>query len=244
MTGVSMPFLQRLVARAGATGRVRPALAPRFASGVVPPSDATGIAAPFLRAQRAERAVDEAAHASEAMPARDGSPHAPTVPHRDGPREAGGIRSNTSIQRHVEADLRSEVRHTPDWPKTASFAASVDAQAARPPQSANAHDAARAAVQAVVRPDERRPQRDRAAPPPHIAPAPLRQSVIDQRMPAPVQQQQPTVVHVTIDRIDVRAPATAPPPQRPAAKPRADTSAIPLADYLRKSDPSRRGGAP
>jgi len=60
-------------------------------------------------------------------------------------------------------------------------------------------------------------------------------------MRAPVQQQ-PTVVHVTIDRIDVRAPATAPSP--PAAKPRADISTIALSDYLRAPERSRGGGAP
>ncbi|MFM0053352.1 hypothetical protein [Caballeronia grimmiae] len=41
-----------------------------------------------------------------------------------------------------------------------------------------------------------------------------------------------TVVHVTIDRIDVRAPAAAPAP-RPQAKPRAKP-AMSLADYLRR----------
>jgi hypothetical protein len=52
----------------------------------------------------------------------------------------------------------------------------------------------------------------------------------------------PTVIHVTIDRIDVRAPAT---PQSSAASARSRTSApsVSLGDYLRARRPGRAGGA-
>jgi hypothetical protein len=68
------------------------------------------------------------------------------------------------------------------------------------------------------------------APAPPAPQRPLSEYALAQRMQAP--KNDTTVVHVTIDRIDVRAPATAQAPHaktRPGAMP--TTS---LADYLRR----------
>jgi hypothetical protein len=59
-------------------------------------------------------------------------------------------------------------------------------------------------------------------------------------MKAPAAADQRPVVHVTIDRIDVRAPAEAAAP-KPPSRPRATTS-VSLNDYLRGYDERRRGG--
>jgi hypothetical protein len=50
------------------------------------------------------------------------------------------------------------------------------------------------------------------------------------------------VIHVTIDRIEVRAPA-APHGPAPASRPRAATPTMSLGDYLRARRPARAGGA-
>lgn len=69
---------------------------------------------------------------------------------------------------------------------------------------------------------------------------PLREHVREQRInPPPVQQ--PTIVQVTIDRIDVRAPAANATPERTASKPR-NASFKSLGDYLRQRD-GASGGA-
>jgi hypothetical protein len=51
------------------------------------------------------------------------------------------------------------------------------------------------------------------------------------------------VVHVTIDRIEVRAPA-APERPKPAPRSRATAPSVSLSDYLRAPEPERRGGLP
>lgn len=81
----------------------------------------------------------------------------------------------------------------------------------------------------------------RAAPVPaaSVAPhAPLREQVRERRIgPPPVPP--PTIVQVTIDRIDVRAPAANAQPERSVSKPRNDSWKS-LGDYLRQRE---RGGA-
>lgn len=68
--------------------------------------------------------------------------------------------------------------------------------------------------------------------------APLRESTLAQHAALQRAAQAPTVVQVTIDRIDVRgAPETT--PQRSAARARA-TSATSLGDYLRQRTPRAR----
>jgi hypothetical protein len=70
---------------------------------------------------------------------------------------------------------------------------------------------------------------------------PLREHVREQRI-GPSAVQQPTIVQVTIDRIDVRAPAANATPERTTSKPR-NTSFKSLGDYLRQRD-GASGGAP
>jgi hypothetical protein len=70
--------------------------------------------------------------------------------------------------------------------------------------------------------------------------APLSQSAVAARMTP--QSDRPAVVHVTIDRIDVRAPASTDDRSKPARS-RAPSSSPSLAEYLRARSSSRRGGS-
>jgi hypothetical protein len=69
--------------------------------------------------------------------------------------------------------------------------------------------------------------------------APLRESTVAQRSTAQ-RGETPAVVHVTIDRVDVRTPGTAT-PSRLSPKPRA-SSTVSLSEYLHQRDRSRNGG--
>lgn len=70
---------------------------------------------------------------------------------------------------------------------------------------------------------------------------PLRDIAVAQRA-ASLRAEAPAVVHVTIDRIDVRAPGTAAPSERRLnPKPRT-ASTVSLSDYLRQHERSRNGG--
>jgi len=71
--------------------------------------------------------------------------------------------------------------------------------------------------------------------------SPLRESTVAQRA-APARGETPTIVHVTIDRVDVRAPPA--PAFTPSLnqKPRA-MSTVSLSDYLRQRDSARNGGS-
>jgi hypothetical protein len=68
--------------------------------------------------------------------------------------------------------------------------------------------------------------------------APLRAQTRAHR--AALSGEQPTIVHVTIDRIDVRAPAASAPSERPAPKKRSGLSQS-LSDYLRQRDRAQGG---
>lgn len=70
---------------------------------------------------------------------------------------------------------------------------------------------------------------------------PLSDNTVAQRFSAQ-RPEAPAIVHVTIDRIDVRMPAAAQASQQPTPKPRA-ASAVALGDYLRQRDRARNGGA-
>lgn len=70
--------------------------------------------------------------------------------------------------------------------------------------------------------------------------APLRTQTLQQAQ-RPAKPDAAPVVHVTIDRIDVRVPAPAD-PSAPARKPRPTSTVAPLADYLRSK--TRTGAAP
>jgi len=65
-----------------------------------------------------------------------------------------------------------------------------------------------------------------------------------QRVEAHVEQraERRTVVHVTIDRIDVSAPST-PDRTKPPARSRRVTPSQPLTEYLRARHPGQRGDA-
>jgi hypothetical protein len=80
--------------------------------------------------------------------------------------------------------------------------------------------------------------------PPHtraVPEAPLSR----QRVEAHVEQraERRTVVHVTIDRIDVSAPST-PDRTKPPARSRRVTPSQPLTEYLRARPPGQRGDLP
>ncbi|AGK49754.1 hypothetical protein BTI_3886 [Burkholderia thailandensis MSMB121] len=83
----------------------------------------------------------------------------------------------------------------------------------------------------------------RPSPPWPAAPvrAPLQAAAVAGRA-ASTRADAPSVVHVSIERIDVRMPAAPPAAPQPAPKPRA-TPAMPLGDYLRQRQRERaRGG--
>ena len=69
--------------------------------------------------------------------------------------------------------------------------------------------------------------------------APLREHVREQRVGPPGPP--PTIVHVTIDRIDVRPPATSAAPERAVSRPRKDSWKS-LGEYLRQRE-RPNGGA-
>ncbi|WP_224079152.1 hypothetical protein [Cupriavidus laharis] len=77
---------------------------------------------------------------------------------------------------------------------------------------------------------------------PRAAPAtrpPLREGAVAQRA-ASARREEPAVVHVTIDRVDVHMPGPAPQQRAAQAKPRA-APAVPLEDYLRQRGRPRKG---
>jgi hypothetical protein len=70
---------------------------------------------------------------------------------------------------------------------------------------------------------------------------PLSQQAVAARMTP--QSERPAVIHVTIDRIDVRAPASTDHRSKPHARSRTSPSSPSLADYLRARHSGRRGGS-
>lgn len=70
---------------------------------------------------------------------------------------------------------------------------------------------------------------------------PLRESAVAQRV-ASQYSEAPTVVQVTIDRVDVRMPPAAQPGQQLNSKPRT-ASTVSLGDYLRQRERARHGGS-
>lgn len=234
MTSAAMPFLQRLRPGAGEASRVRPALAPRYAT---TPQQLGTDAAAVAPAGRAPDAPSgeffEAPPRERQARAHEEQPSAPRQPSSD-PTDDPPV---AAAQVQALADPRVE-------------RAPRDISRDREPPPI-VHGAAAMRTFAARNTDAPRPGAIHgASPQPPTATShrtPLRESAVEHRLPAPRQaarqvQQQPTVIQVTIDRLDVRAPAAGTPP-RPAAKPRGNASTLPLGDYLRQRDRPRNGGA-
>lgn len=113
-------------------------------------------------------------------------------------------------------------------PPRVHFANAKEAQIAQVPRASTAAPANPAATASPIR---------SAAVPTHAAP--LSRQAIDARV-QPVAAR-PPVIHVTIDRIDIRAPAA---PARPAvpARPQPVAPSVSLTDYLRGDSRIPRGG--
>lgn len=93
---------------------------------------------------------------------------------------------------------------------------------------------------AIAMPDVARSVAPIAASP--IAPrSPMSEAALALRSTSPSQPPRP-VIHVTIDRIEVRAPASAPSAPSPVPQ-RTTTSSVSLGDYLRQRTSSRGGNA-
>ncbi|HEU0202078.1 MAG TPA: hypothetical protein VFR86_16805 [Burkholderiaceae bacterium] len=233
-----MPFLERLAPGAQqGQARIRAALAPRFASEWTSLAEETTLVFAHEPAAQQVRSsappvvppVAAAKVVAVETPARDPQY---AVPMARPPNIAAPVRFATAPVKPAPATGRHRTNATTE-------------PALTPPMRAPVH-----AVAALAQPAESRPPRDTAdaapAQPPthpdHRAPRPpLTESAVAQR--AAQVRSEPTVVHVTIDRIDVRAPAQAPEPAL-APKPRA-TSTLPLSDYLRqRGREPQAGGRP
>jgi hypothetical protein len=216
-----MRFFARLAPAARAQHAVQPALPPRFAgpSANVPEIDAESPGAPVS-------ATSPDAHEPERREPRE-APRAP--PHDTAPDRAPRAHRD-AIDVSEPANAHDPARVSPALTPTLAPTVAVRSAVVPIPRAPHARDAD-AAPQALdgARPLARaQPVDVPAAPMPQH---PLGALALAQRMhPA---KSEPTVVHVPIDRIDVRAPA-APKAPRAAAKPRAAPS-LSLADYLRGS---------
>lgn len=229
-----MRFLERLVPSThGAGSGVRAALAPRFA--------------PRTGSQDTRGEPDR-----DALAAGHPSPqHAfAATPSQVAPQQAGGPSSNDAFTPPVP------MARTPSTPGRGNDnppPASISKAAA--PVAGSASSAASDATESGATPwhTSQLPLRQRDTQGVHAAPAsaqpglpqvapPLSESTLAQRIAPARTAETPTVVHVTIDRIDVRTPSATAAQARPQAKPRA-ASAMSLGDYLRQRDRARHGGS-
>jgi len=219
-----VPFLARLApgAREGASG-VRAALPSRFA-----PAEA-------VEAQVEQHPIAKAPDAfAESAPAvvrlRPGAPEAmETLAERAAPRpkpaferilarpQRDPMPMSISVPLSVPAiqPIAAGRQADPDHEPAPSVMAAAHAEPARASVAVPAA-APRPRARVEVRP-------------------PLRESTVAQRSEAPRAEASPAVVHVSIDRIDLRVPAP-PPPERPAAAARSRGATMPLADYLRRRE--------
>jgi hypothetical protein len=147
--------------------------------------------------------------------------------------EAGRAASPIARPQPVRVDVAAPLTRTHAQERTPSHPTS---QSAEPVPAARPDNAAplRSPAAAVREPVTTRGQR-------HADGGPLSTRAIEIRSASPYGQL-PPVVHVTIDRIDVRAPAVADRPSpRPRPRPRASSSGS-LTDYLRSRHGGPRGG--
>jgi hypothetical protein len=222
-----MDFLRRLAPppRAGDRSRATPLLRSRFAEG-----------APL---RSAPAVVDERPLVAEPDTAEAAAPVSAAVSLRPAVSDAAmaPARQAVAMPQASAADVpRIERSVAPRRPNAAAnLAASDEPPPARSPAIAHRSSPARARADAVGVNDPASPQA-RFAPRAALPVArPLSQRAIDARVPvaAPMRP----VIHVTIDRIDVRAPV-APPRAAEPAKPRHVAPSVPLADYLRAKVPT------
>lgn len=230
-----VPFLQRLSpAFRGGAHAARPALAPRFA-----PAD---------RMAPLEHRVSTSTR-PERPPSIDALPTAmPLVPKQDyadrrqTDRRPGHQDDDLPAARHAAAPAAAQRAKSVDAPVLPGAApASVPAAAVRrdtpPTPTAQRHVEPVGAGPAPLPAPDATPPRAAAlpAPQPFATPGPLSAATLAQR---PTAAPPPPVIHVTIDRLDVRLPAPAPAPAAVTAS-RRTAATLPLADYLRQR---REGG--
>lgn len=238
-----IPFLERLAPGLPDHNAVRPALPPRFAAiepeGPFrdPPSDGTS-------GDRMAVAVDQ----PEARPARDIGQEIPPQPPREYDRVPlpRGVGSSTilpmPLSRPEPADQPiSSARRAEKMPppRPAILRSPSGNGPGFPLGRSNGEHGSGAHTIAGREADI-----DTLATPPLVdARPPLREPIARQRA-ATQSSLAPTEVHVTIDRIEVRAPASATGgATQPLSKPRAAPS-LSLADYLRqRAQVGKRGGA-
>jgi hypothetical protein len=231
---VNVPFLQRLApAFRDGTHAARPVLGPRFA-----PAEALA-PAPSRPAVPAAPPLGARTHAGPLVPEQqlDGTPpQAIPAPRNDRPDDTTPLRP-TAVRPALRPGVAETLPAAVHRPAVALPTGRVDA--AVPPVVRPSVPTAASPAKAA--PPDLTAQHVPAALPVPETPAPtglLSPATLAQRMPAPPPPAAP-VIHVTIDRLDVRLPTPAPAPAAVIA-PRRAAATLPLADYLRQ----RRGGGP
>jgi hypothetical protein len=205
------------------TGAARVALPARFAPRSTSLENTEAV--PFQERARGEvQAVPTAARPAADKPAAkttDAAPRTVDAAERvrpDRPFISEGIRTAASPE-------LSAPRRMPASPPVEAAVPPADAVPRRDPLLANPAPLVRPAIQSVATVV----QAPKQAASPFLS-TPLSAPAIAARTPSPTQPT-PTVIAVTIDRIDVRAPATPRPVAAPTSRPRPQPS-VSLADYL------------
>ncbi len=237
-TAASPNFLARLApgARAAAPS-VRAALPSRFA-----PREAQAA----LDEEGAERGAAEAPTGATMQPhARIDAPEGAAASTPGPPRPTAVV-----VQAIVQAAAtpRSVAAGAPAASAAPATLREADPETAPPGRPLSRADATSPATRGDPSgPPPQRAGQPAAAPRPFAAPPiptidarpPLSEATLAQRTAAPLAGA-PATVQVTIDRIDVRAPAAAPADRKPAPRSRAPTG-VSLADYLRQRQKARNG---
>jgi hypothetical protein len=247
-----LPFFERLAPAMPAPGAVLPALPPRFAAiqaetpgsaAAAPDAGGEGETAPPAHppvgfARRVETlSLPTADRAPPARPASQGSPIV-TAPLPPSPAPVGSDRPAAASENVVVTApaLSAVPSGTGDRPAAGASRTAVATTPAEPLRADAEPAASRSAALAagVIVPVP-------AAVPPLDARAPLREPVMRQRAVASAGFA-PTEIQVTIDRIEVRAPAAATGGAARPAPTLHPAPALSLADYLRQGRPGRRSG--
>jgi len=214
-------------------GSVRPARPPRFASAplaeeraeALEPEPAAERMAPESERQaiRPQRSLEDVSPVRPTPTAIDEQPPRPPLPRPPSPILSSHARSEPQAPARAELVTNSRTADAP--------APLVPGQSSQqPPQTtSDFHEVGEVAPILSVIATSRTP---------HDARPPLRQPLI-QEPPAIAARAAATEIYVTIDRIDVRAPAFAASPASPAATKSRAASTLSLSDYLRQ----RGGGA-
>jgi hypothetical protein len=232
-------FLQRLVPSTSSAGQVRAALAPRFAAPDISNGSTLGLEEEASEPARAFAQPDTTAHLSlrdtgrhshvlkemmvQTPPSTHAAPDHPSHPDRHLPTATRAAQASTQPVMTEHAHIRSDARQT--WLPRASSATAAPLDMAQAPLS---HTLSRESLPSRTA-DMQRPQH-----------APLREATLAQHA-ALQRQATPTIVQVTIDRVDVRAPAI-PPSTGASPKPR-PAPTLTLADYLNQRGRSPNGGS-